>query len=233
MSGQGTTSDPDGSEPVTVFVLDDHELVRRGIRDVLESAGGIRVVGESGSAVDAVARIPVLRPDVALVDGRLPDGSGVEVCRQLSQRAPAVATVVLTSYDDVEQLFAAILAGASGYLLKQVSSTDLVEAVRRLAAGESLLDPSLTPQVLARIRADTGPPDPSPTLTVTEERILSLLGDGLSNRQIAQRTGLAEKTVKNYVSLMLGKLGLESRTQAAILALRRRSSSESGQGPDC
>lgn len=191
---------------------------------MIEADGDIRVVGESGSAVGAVDRIVALRPDVALLDGRLLDGAGIEVCRQVTTRVPTVATVVLTSYDDEEQLFAAILAGANGYLLKQIGAVALVDAVRRVASGQSMLDPALMPRVLERIRAGDPPAAPSAGLTATEDRLLTLLCDGLSNRQMALRTGLAEKTVKNYASIMLGKLGLESRTQAAILAIRRRSS---------
>ncbi|MFC7493568.1 MULTISPECIES: response regulator [unclassified Nocardioides] len=221
MAELSSTTGHDQREAITVFLLDDHELVRRGIRDVLEAEGDIRVVGEAGTAAEAVRSIPVLVPDVALLDGRLPDGSGAEVCRRIGESAPSVAAVILTSYDDDEPLFDAILAGAVGYLLKQVRTSDLVDAVRRVAAGQSLLDPELTTQVLDRIRSGDEPPRPTADrLTAKEREILHLVGEGLSNRQIAVRLGLAEKTVKNYVSTMLGKLGLESRTQAAILAIK-------------
>ena len=212
-----------GSDPIRVFLLDDHELVRRGIRDILESEGDIVVVGESGSAVEAARRIPALRPDVAILDGRLPDGSGIEVCRQVRSVDPSISALILTSFDEDEALFAAIMAGASGFVLKQVTGTDFVASVRRVAAGQSMLDPAVTSQVLARLR--NGPPQDPLTkhLTPKEERILDLVGEGLTNRQIADRLSLAEKTVKNYVSTLLGKLGVESRTQAAILAARRRS----------
>ncbi|MBB3040225.1 response regulator [Nocardioides sp. LMS-CY] len=208
-------------DPITVYLLDDHELVRRGIRDLLESEGDIEVVGESGLAQEAASRIPALRPDVAILDGRLPDGSGVEVCRQIRSVDPTIAALILTSYDEDEALFAAIMAGASGYVLKQIKGADFVETVRRVAAGQSMLDPAVTAQVLARLR--NGPPEDPVTkhLTPKEHQILDLVGEGLTNRQIAERLSLAEKTVKNYVSTMLGKLGVESRTQAAIIATRQ------------
>ena len=205
---------------ITVYLLDDHELVRRGIRDLLEAEEGIEVIGESGLAQEAARRIPAMRPDVAILDGRLPDGSGIEVCRQIRSIDPGIAALILTSYDEDEALFAAIMAGASGYVLKQVKGPDLVETVRRVAAGQSMLDPAVTAQVLARLR-DGPPEDPvMKHLTPKEHQILDLVGEGLTNRQIADRLALAEKTVKNYVSTMLGKLGVESRTQAAIIATR-------------
>jgi len=207
--------------PIKVFLLDDHEVVRRGIRSLLEAAGGITVVGESGSAVEAARRIPALRPDVAILDGRLPDGSGIDVCREIRSTDPTIKALILTTFDDDEALFAAIMAGASGYILKQVRSSDLVESIRQVAAGRSMLDPAITAQVLDRIRSG---PKQDPTLarlTQHEQRILELIGEGLTNRQIAARLSLAEKTVKNYVSTMLAKLGLESRTQAAILIARQ------------
>ena len=207
------------TRPITVYLLDDHELVRRGIRDLLEAAGDIEVVGESALAQEAVRRIPELRPDVAILDGRLPDGSGIEVCRAVRSADPGIAVLMLTSYDDA--LFAAIMAGASGYLLKQVTGTDFLDAVRRVAAGQSLVDPALTARVLERVRV--GPPEEPTTdhLTAKEQQVLDLIGEGLTNRQVAKRLGLAEKTVKNYVSALLAKLGVESRTQAAIIATRQ------------
>jgi DNA-binding NarL/FixJ family response regulator len=207
--------------PITVYLLDDHELVRRGIRDLLESSGDIEVVGESGLAQEAARRIPALRPDVAILDGRLPDGSGIEVCRTIRSVDPGIKALILTSYDDDDALFAAIMAGASGYLLKQVRGEDFVETVHRVAAGQSMLDPAVTAQVLERLRS--GPPrDPvTDQLTPKEHQILDLIGEGLTNRQIATRLSLAEKTVKNYVSALLAKLGVESRTQAAIIATRQ------------
>ncbi|KQV69577.1 LuxR family transcriptional regulator [Nocardioides sp. Root122] len=207
--------------PITVFLLDDHELVRRGVRTLLESEDDIEVVGESGSAVGAVDRMRVLRPRVAVLDGRLPDGSGIEVCRQIRSVQPETAGLILTSYDDDDALFSAIMAGAAGYVLKQVSGTDLVTAVRRVAAGQSMLDPAVTARVLARLR-DGPQQDPlTKHLTPKEEQILRLVAEGLTNRQIAEQLDLAEKTVKNYVSIVLGKLGVESRTQAAVRAARR------------
>ena len=205
---------------IRVFLLDDHELVRRGIRELLESEGDIVVVGESGSAQEAARRIPALRPDVAILDGRLPDGSGIDVCRDIRSVDPSIKALILTSYDDDDALFAAIMGGASGYILKQVRGNDFVDTVRRVAAGQSTLDPAMTAQVLERVR--TGPPQDRELegLTAQEQRILELIGEGLTNRQIAERMYLAEKTVKNYVSSMLAKLGLTSRTQAAIFATK-------------
>ena len=214
-----TPSDP-GSATIRVFLLDDHELVRRGIRELLESEGDIVVVGESGLAGEAARRIPALRPDVAILDGRLPDGSGIDVCREVRSVDPSIKGLILTSYDDDGALFAAIMAGASGYLLKQVRGQDFVETVRRVASGQSTLDPSLVAKVLERVR--TGPPKDRAleALTAQEQKILEHIGRGLTNREIAERMSLAEKTVKNYVSSMLAKLGLTSRTQAAIFATK-------------
>jgi DNA-binding NarL/FixJ family response regulator len=208
---------------IRVFLLDDHELVRRGIRELLESEGDIVVVGESGLALEAARRIPALHPDVAILDGRLPDGSGIDVCREIRSVDPTIRALILTSYDDDDALFAAIMAGAAGYLLKQVRGQDFVDTVRRVAGGQSTLDPALTAQVLERVR--TGPPKDREleALTSQEQKILELIGEGLTNRQIAERMYLAEKTVKNYVSSMLAKLGLTSRTQAAIFATKHPS----------
>src|SRR4051812_40134956 len=205
---------------IRVFLLDDHEIVRRGIMDLLESEDDMEVIGESALADEATRRIPALRPDVAILDARLPDGSGIDVCRAVHSKDPTIRALILTSYDDDEALFAAILAGASGYVLKQVRGHDLIETVRRVAAGQSTLDPGVTEIVLERLRS--GPPtDPGMArLTGQERRILLLIGEGLTNRQIAQELGLAEKTVKNYVSSLLAKLGLGSRTQAALFATR-------------
>jgi DNA-binding NarL/FixJ family response regulator len=203
---------------IRVFLLDDHEVVRHGLRALLESAGDIRVVGESGLAEEATSRIPALHPDVAVLDARLPDGSGIEVCRAVRTVDPDVRALILTSYDDDEALFAAIMAGASGYVLKEIAGNDLVGAVRQVAAGNSLIDPALTARVLERVR--NGPvtvPELS-ELTEQELMLLGLIAEGLTNRQIGERMFLAEKTVKNYVSSILSKLGLERRTQAAVLA---------------
>ena len=202
--------------------------MRRGIRELLEGEGDIVVVGESGLAAEAIRRIPALRPDVAILDGRLPDGSGIDVCREVRSQDPGIKALILTSYDDDQALFAAIMAGASGYILKQVRGTDFVDSVRRVAAGQSMLDPAVTAQVLERVR--TGPPVDKELEQLTEQelKILELIGQGLTNRQIAERIFLAEKTVKNYVSSMLSKLGLTSRTQAAIFATKHQQVEEGG-----
>jgi DNA-binding NarL/FixJ family response regulator len=203
-----------------VFLLDDHEVVRRGIADLLTQDGDIEIVGESGSAVEAMHRIPALHPDVAILDGRLPDGSGIDVCREIRSVDPTIKGLILTSYEDDEALFAAIMAGASGYILKQVRGSDLVDGVRRVAAGQSLLDPAITARVLERIRTGAEQPDELKALTEQERRILEYVAQGLTNHQIAEQMFLADKTVKNYVSSMLAKLGLERRTQAAVLATK-------------
>jgi two-component system, NarL family, response regulator DevR len=202
--------------PVRVFLMDDHEVVRRGLRDLLESEGEFEVVGEAGTAAQALARVPALKPQVAVLDMRLPDGDGVSVCRELRSRMPELACLMLTSFSDDEALFDAIMAGASGYLLKQVGGVDLVGAVRTVAAGGSLLDPKLTAAVMTRLRSGARK-DPLEGLTAQERRILDLIGEGLTNRQIGERLFLAEKTVKNYVSSLLSKLGIERRVQAAVM----------------
>lgn len=210
-------------DPIRVYLVDDHEVVRRGLRELLEGAGGIEVVGEAATAGEAVRRIPAARPHVAVLDGRLPDGSGIDVCREVRSRDPGIAALILTSYDDDDALMAAIMAGAAGYLLKQVRGTDLVETVRRVAAGQSTLDPALTARVLERVRQGPRRDPALAHLTDQELRILDLVGQGLTNREVAEQMCLAEKTVKNYVSSILSKLGLRSRTQAAIFALRHPS----------
>ena len=208
------------ASPIRIYLLDDHEVVRRGLRVLLESADDIEVVGESGSAQEAVNRIPALRPDVAILDGRLPDGSGVEVCRAVRSVDPGIRVLILTSYDDDEALFASIMAGADGYVLKEVHGADLVSAVRLVASGKSLIDPALTTTLLERIRSGPNRPPELTELTEQELKLLGLIAQGLTNRQIGERMFLAEKTVKNYVSNILGKLGVERRTQAAVLASR-------------
>ncbi|WBB70173.1 response regulator transcription factor [Micromonospora sp. WMMD812] len=205
---------------IRVFLLDDHEVVRRGLADLLTSSGDIEVVGESGSAAEAARRIPALRPDVAILDARLPDGNGIDVCRDVRAVDSTIKGLILTSYEDDEALFAAIMAGAAGYVLKQIRGTDLVDAVRRVAAGQSLLDPAITTRVLERIRSGVEQPRELKSLTDQERRILEYVAEGLTNREIAGKMFLAEKTVKNYVSSVLAKLGLERRTQAAVLATR-------------
>jgi DNA-binding NarL/FixJ family response regulator len=207
-----------GDGPIRVFLLDDHEVVRRGLEELLEADGDIEVVGESASAQEAIRRIPALRPHVAVLDGRLPDGSGIDVCREVRSRNPEIAALILTSYDDDEALFAAIMAGAAGYVLKQIRGNDLVDAVRRVASGQSLLDPAVTARVLDRLRAGPEKDSALAPLTDQERRILELIGEGLTNRQIGEHMFLAEKTVKNYVSSLLRKLGMERRTQAAVFA---------------
>jgi two-component system, NarL family, response regulator DevR len=207
---------------IRVFLLDDHEVVRRGVKDLLESEPDITVVGEAGTVAEALARVPAVRPDVAILDMRLPDGDGVSVCRDLRSSFPAMACLMLTSFGDDEALLSAIMAGASGYLLKQVRGSDIVGAVRTVAAGGSLLDPRMTATVLQRLREPQQGADPLDVLTDQERRVFDLIGEGLTNRQIGEAMFLAEKTVKNYVSSVLAKLGMQRRTQAAVLAGRRQ-----------
>ncbi|MFD6178278.1 MULTISPECIES: response regulator [unclassified Isoptericola] len=206
--------------PVRVYLLDDHELVRRGLEGLFEAEGGFEVVGESGSAREALQQIPRCRPDVALLDVRLQDGSGIEVCRELHSTMPELRALMLTSYDDDEALFSAIMAGASGYLLKVITGSDVIDAVRRVAAGQSLIDPALTSRVLERLRAGPAEAPALAALSDQEHKVLTLIAEGMTNRQIGARMFLSEKTVKNYVSNILTKLDLESRTQAAVLATR-------------
>ncbi len=208
------------SDPIPVFLLDDHEVVRQGVRSLLESTGEILVVGEAGLAADAVARIKATNPRVAILDVRLPDGNGVEVCREVRSAFPDVLCLMLTSYTDDEALFEAIMAGASGYVLKQIRGNELVQAVKRVAAGESLLDPAVTGRVLRRLREPTPEDERLARLTDQERKILDLIAEGCTNRQIGERLHLAEKTVKNYVSNMLSKLDMERRTEAAVFATR-------------
>jgi two-component system, NarL family, response regulator DevR len=213
---------------IRVFLVDDHEVVRRGVRDMLEAEDDIEVVGEAGTVEEALGRIPATSPDVALLDVRLPDGDGVELCRDLRSSSPEIHALMLTSYDDDEALFNAMMAGASGYVLKQVRGSDLIANVRRVAAGESTLDPKLTTKLVDRLRRQNEDDELVARLTEQERRILELLAEGLTNRQIADRMILAEKTIKNYVSNLLAKLGMARRTEAAVyaakLAERRRHS---------
>ncbi|MFF7155910.1 response regulator [Streptomyces sp. NPDC008139] len=214
----------EGNSPtIRVFLLDDHEVVRRGVHELLSAEPGIEIVGEAGNAAEAVARIPATRPDVAVLDVRLPDGSGVEVCREVRSHDPSIKCLMLTSFADDEALFDAIMAGAAGYVLKVIRGNDLIDAIRDVAAGKSLLDPVATAKVLDRLRhggARSEGDDRTADLTGQERRILDLIGEGLTNRQIGERLHLAEKTVKNYVSSMLAKLGMERRTQAAAYVAR-------------
>ncbi|MFC0598812.1 response regulator [Streptomyces palmae] len=226
---------PPPAAPVRVFILDDHEVVRRGVRDLLDAEPDIEVVGDAGTAREALARVPAVRPQVAVLDVRLGesdpagDHQGIEVCRELRARMPELACLMLTSFDDDEALFDAIMAGAAGYVLKQIRGSELVTAVRTVATGQSLLDPRATSRVLARLRGPQSAERPKQPeqpegarLSPRELQILELIGDGLTNRQIAERLYLAEKTVKNRVSSLLGKLGVERRVQAAVVAERMR-----------
>jgi len=210
-----------GREGIRVFLLDDHELVRRGLRDLLESETDVNVVGEASSADEALRRIPACQPNVAVLDVRLPGGSGIDVCREIRSNHPEIACLILTSFDDDDALFAAIMAGASGYVLKQVRGPALVSAVRTVAAGGTLFDPEVGPRPSPARRPVNGD-NRLAQLTDQERTVLRLIGEGLTNRQIGGRMGLAEKTVKNYTSHLLAKLGLERRTQAAILATELR-----------
>jgi DNA-binding NarL/FixJ family response regulator len=205
---------------ISVFLLDDHEIVRRGLRELLEAEPDIEVIGESGSALDAVGRVHAIDPDVAVLDVRLPDGDGVTVCRDLRSRHPRTACLMLTSFSDDEALFDAIMAGAAGYVLKQIKGHDLVDAIRKVAAGQSLLDPVVTARVLERVRRGPEQDERLARLTDQESKILELLAEGLTNRQIGERLHLAEKTVKNYVTGVLAKLGMARRTEAAVYAAR-------------
>jgi two-component system, NarL family, response regulator DevR len=203
-----------------VFLLDDHEIVRRGLKELLEGEEDLVVVGEAGTAAEALERIPATAPDVAVLDVRLPDGDGVEVCREIRSAHPEINCLMLTSYADDEALFSAILAGAAGYVLKQVRGTDLIDAIRRVALGQSLLDPGVTARVLERLRNPRAPDEHLASLSEQERRILDLIAEGLTNRQIGERMYLAEKTVKNYVSNVLMKLGMSRRSEAAAYAAR-------------
>ncbi|MFJ4007434.1 response regulator [Streptomyces sp. NPDC090023] len=208
--------------PIRVFLLDDHEVVRRGLIDLIEAEPDISVVGDADTADHALTRGPALRPDVAVLDVRLPDGDGIEVCRELRSRMPELACLILTSFDDEEALLDAIMAGASGYVLKQIKGSDLVSAVRLVASGQSMLDPATTARLMCSLRADTAevpslPPELA-DLSARERDILALIGDGLTNREIGKKLYLSEKTVKNHVSRILAKLGVQRRVQAAVLS---------------
>lgn len=204
------------SHAITVFLLDDHEIVRRGLVDLVHTTDDITVVGEAGTAAAALARIGAVRPNVAILDVRLPDGDGIDVCREVRSRFPETRCLILTSYDDDEALFAAVMAGASGYLLKQIRGLYLTDAIRQVAAGQSLMDPAVTGKLLDRLRHPAEPDPRVSSLTVREREILDLIAEGLSNREIGARLFLAEKTVKNYVSTLLSKLHMQRRTQAAV-----------------
>ena len=205
-----------------LFLLDDHEIVRRGLAELLNSVPDFEVTGEAGTVAEALRRIPAAAPDVAILDGRLPDGSGIEVCRSIREEQPDVKCLILTSYDDDEAIFAAVLAGAAGYVLKQIRGSNLIDAVRQVAAGQSLLDPAVTARVLARIRDGKQEDSRLTSLNPQERKILVLIAEGLTNRQIGDRLFLAEKTVKNNVSSLLAKLGMQRRTQAAVFGANLR-----------
>ena len=217
---------------IRVFLLDDHEIVRRGVRELLEAQDDIEVVGEAGTAVEGVSRIPATKPDVAIIDMRLPDGNGVEVCREVRSIDSSIQCVILPSFSDDEALFDSIMAGAAGYLLKQIDGNDLVEAIRTVASGQSLLDPTLTTRVLERLRSGPEEDPRLARLTDQERKILDLIAEGLTNRQIGERLFLAEKTVKNYVSNLLAKLGMERRTEAAVFATKLASKRRDDESPE-
>jgi DNA-binding NarL/FixJ family response regulator len=205
---------------INVFLLDDHEILRLGVRELLSAEPDIDVIGEAGTAASALARLPALRPDVAVLDVRLPDGDGVAVCREIRSKLPETACLMLTAYGDDRALLGAIMAGAAGYVTKQTCGADLVSAVRAVASGQSTLDPQASRQVMDRLRNHMADADPVAALSAQEKRVLELIGEGLTNRQIAERMFLAEKTVKNYVSALLTKLGMHRRSQAAAFVAR-------------
>ncbi|MFG2225049.1 response regulator [Streptomyces sp. NPDC048644] len=221
--------------PIRVFLLDDHEVVRRGVQDLLDAEPDIEVVGDAGTADHALARGPALRPDIAVLDVRLPDGDGISVCRELRSRMPRLACLMLTSFDDDEALLDAIMAGAAGYVLKEIKGSDLVAAVRTVASGRSMLDPATTSRLMNSLRGEEADADPEAdvlsTLSPREREILDLIGEGLTNREIGKRLYLSEKTVKNHISRLLAKLGVERRIQAAVLATQVAPSATADGGP--
>ncbi|MFF4564687.1 response regulator [Streptomyces sp. NPDC001435] len=212
----------DERNPIRVFLLDDHEVVRRGLTDLLDAEPDISVVGDADSVEQALVRGPALRPNVAVLDVRLPDGDGITVCRELRSRMPELACLMLTSFDDEDALLDAIMAGASGYVLKQIKGSDLISAVRTVASGQSMLDPATTARLMRSLRADPADTPAMPaelaSLSPRERDILALIGDGLTNREIGKKLYLSEKTVKNHISRLLAKLGVQRRVQAAVLA---------------
>jgi two-component system, NarL family, response regulator DevR len=222
-------NDP-ATDPIGVFVLDDHEIVRQGVRGLLEDEPDIRVIGEASTAAAALARIPALRPDVAVLDVRLPDGDGVSVCREVRSRLPGVACLMFTAFGDDRTLLDAVMAGAAGYILKEADGSDLVGAVRAAASGQSLLNSRAASQLMARLLDASGKPDPLAGLTLHERNVLVLIGEGLTNRQIGKRLFISEKTVKTYVSTMFRKLGLTQRTAAAAYVARIFRSRTVGSG---
>ena len=217
---------------IRIFLLDDHEIVRRGLRELLETVDDFEVVGESGSAVEASRRIPALRPNVAIFDARLPDGSGIDVCREVRSVDPEIAGLILTSFDDEQALATAVLAGAAGYLLKDIKGNGLIEAIRKAAAGETLIDPETVDRIRRGWISNSGADPRLRLLSPQERRILDHVAEGLTNRQIGEVMSLAEKTVKNYITAVLGKLGMERRTQAAVFAVTHQThQSQPGRRP--
>ncbi|NEN05013.1 response regulator transcription factor [Diaminobutyricibacter tongyongensis] len=215
---------------IRVFLVDDHEIVRRGIADLLDAEADLEVVGEAGTASQARARIAATQPDVVVLDVRLPDGSGIDVCREVRNSQPGIRCLILTAYDDDDALRAAVIAGASGYVLKDIRGSRLIDSVRLAHAGKNLIDPAISQRVVSQLKS-AAPTDPLlDGLSLRERQILALIADGLTNRQIGERLTLAEKTVKNYVSTLLSKLGLEHRTQAAILQVEHRNAGPQPSG---
>jgi two-component system response regulator DevR len=219
----------EGTDPVTedqrilrIFLLDDHEVVRRGIADLLTAVPGFEIVGEAGTVEQALSRILAVRPDVAVLDARLPDGSGIDVCREIRSQLPETHCLILTSYDDEDAVLASVLAGASGYVLKEVRGSGLVDSIRQVAMGRSLIAPEVIARVMDRVRNGTPNDAKLASLTDREREVLDLIAEGLTNRQIAERLFLAEKTVKNYVSSLLAKLSMQRRTQAAVFGAEVR-----------
>lgn len=217
-----SATDGDRAQPIGVFLLDDHEVVRRGVRELVELEPGLVVVGEAGTAREALDRIPATRPDIAVLDVQLGDGSGIEVCRDIRSSHPEIACLMLTSFADDEALMDSIVAGAAGYVLKQIRGNELIESIRIAASGRSLLDPAQTARAIERLRKGPTEDPRLASLTPQERKILDLLADGLTNRQIGEALFLAEKTVKNYVSNLLMKLGMKRRTEAAVYAARQQ-----------
>jgi DNA-binding NarL/FixJ family response regulator len=226
MSETGYPAASEAAEPIRVFLLDDHEIVRRGLADLLAAEPDMDVVGEAGTVASALSRLPVLKPDVAVLDVRLPDGDGVSACREIRSSLPGTACLMLTGFGDDQALLGAIMAGAAGYVMKQASAGELVGAVRTVASGRSTLDAHAASRVMERLRERAGSLDPVSALSAQEKRVLDLIGEGLTNRQIAERMFLSEKTAKNYVSSLLTKLGMQRRSQAAALAARRAGQSD-------
>jgi two-component system, NarL family, response regulator DevR len=219
---EGTDQVTETEQHVRIFLLDDHEVVRRGIAELLGAVPGFEIVGEAGTVEQALARVLAAKPDVAVLDARLPDGSGIDVCREIRSALPNTYCLILTSYDDQDAVLSSVLAGASGYVLKEVRTSGLVDAIRQVALGRSLIDPAVIAQVMDRVREGSPTDSRLSSLTQREREVLDLIADGLTNRQIGERMFLAEKTVKNYVSSLLGKLGMERRTQAAVFGAEVR-----------